>query len=144
MPIDTRDRRLAMVTAVYVRVSSRKTTSGQPVRYLQLAHNERDPVAKMSRTKVLHSFGREDDLGRAAVERLVVSLSRLLEPGRAAAVTGPAELVYLGSRPFGGTDVLDGLWRRLGLPAIGRWTGCCRSTRAGPGGLPPGHRPSQP
>jgi hypothetical protein len=109
-----------MVAAVYVRVSSRKTTSGQPVRYLQLAHNEWDPAAKMSRTKVLHSFGREDDLDRAAIERLVVSLSRLLEPDRAAAATGPAELVFVGSRPFGGTDVLDGLWRRLGLDAVMR------------------------
>jgi hypothetical protein len=87
---------------VYVRVSSRKTTSGQSVRYLQLAHNEWDPVTKMSRTKVLHSFGREDDLDRAAIERLVGSLSRLLDPGRAAAVTAPAELVFVGSRPFGG------------------------------------------
>jgi len=103
---------------VYVRVSTRKTTSGQPVRYLQLAHNEWDPVAKMSRTKVLHSFGREDELDRAAIERLVVSLSRLLEPGRAATVTGPADLVFVGSRPFGGTDVLDGLWRALGLDAV--------------------------
>ena len=103
---------------MYVRVSTRKTTSGQPVRYLQLAHNEWDPVAKMSRTKVLHSFGREDELDRAAIERLVVSLSRLLEPGRAATVTGPADLVFVGSRPFGGTDVLDGLWRALGLDAV--------------------------
>src|SRR5512139_790389 len=109
-----------MVAAVYVRVSSRKTTSGQQVRYLQLAHNEWDPVAKMSRTKVLHSFGREDELDRAAIERLVVSLSRLLEPDRAAAATGPAELVFVGSRPFGGTHVLDGLWRTLGLDAVMR------------------------
>ncbi|MEV0136211.1 IS1634 family transposase [Dactylosporangium sp. NPDC050688] len=105
---------------MYVRVTSRKTTSGQPVRYLQLAHNEWDPVARMSRTKVLHSFGREDDLDRTAIERLVASLSRLLEPDRAAAATGPAELVFVGSRPFGGTDVLDGLWRALGLDAVMR------------------------
>jgi len=111
---------MVIVLAVYVRVSSRKTTSGQSVRYLQLAHNEWDPVAKMSRTKVLHSFGREDDLDRAAIERLVVSLSRLLEPDRAAAATAPAELVFVGSRPFGGTDVLDGLWRALGLDAVMR------------------------
>jgi Transposase DDE domain len=111
---------MVIVLAVYVRVSSRKTTSGQSVRYLQLAHNEWDPVAKMSRTKVLHSFGREDELDRAAVERLVVSLSRLLEPDRAAAATAPAELVFVGSRPYGGTDVLDGLWRALGLDAVMR------------------------
>ncbi|HET8658939.1 MAG TPA: IS1634 family transposase [Micromonosporaceae bacterium] len=111
---------IVIVLAVYVRVSSRKIASGQRVRYLQLAHNEWDPAAKMSRTKVLHSFGREDELDRAAIERLVGSLSRLLEPDRAAAATGPAELVFVGSRPFGGTDVLDGLWRTLGLDAVMR------------------------
>ena len=105
---------------MYVRVSSRKNKSGQQIRYLQLAHNEWDPQARMSRTKVLHSFGREDELDRDAIERLVVSLSRLLDPGRAAALTGPADLVFVGSRPFGGTDVLDGLWRRLGLDAVMR------------------------
>ena len=32
------------------------------MRYLQLTHNEWDPVTKTSRPKVLHSFGREDQL----------------------------------------------------------------------------------
>jgi hypothetical protein len=50
---------------VYVRVSSRKNKSGQVVRYLQLAHNEWDTQAGVSRTKVLYWFGREDQLDRA-------------------------------------------------------------------------------
>jgi hypothetical protein len=37
---------------------------GRTVGYLRLAHNEWDPVAKASRTKVLYSFGREDELQR--------------------------------------------------------------------------------
>jgi hypothetical protein len=53
---------------MYVRASTRKNKSGQVVRYLQLAHNEWDPEAGVSRTKVLHSFGREDDLDRASIE----------------------------------------------------------------------------
>lgn len=111
------------------------------VRYLQLAHNEWDAAAQTSRTKVLYSFGREDDLDRAAVERLVVSRARLLDPGRAAALTIPGDLAYLGSRPLGGTHVLDGIWHRLGLddtarrstrrPATGRWTGSERGKLAG-------------
>jgi hypothetical protein len=60
---------------VYVRTSSRRNKSGQVVRYLQLAHNEWDPAAGVSRTKVLHSFGREDEIDRDAVERLVVALT---------------------------------------------------------------------
>jgi hypothetical protein len=106
---------------VFVRTTTRRNKSGQVVRYLQLAHNEWDPVSRSSKTKVLHSFGREDELDRAAIERLVASLARLLDPARAAALTAPGDLAYLGSRPIGGTHVLDGLWRQLGLDAaIGR------------------------
>ncbi|MFD4977802.1 IS1634 family transposase [Streptomyces sp. NPDC058424] len=100
---------------MYVRTSSRRNKSGQVVRYLQLAHNEWDSAAGVSRTKVLHSFGREDEIDRDAIERLVAALTRLLDPTRAAALTGPADLVFTEARPLGGTYVLDGIWQRLGL-----------------------------
>ena len=100
---------------MYVRVSSRTNKSGQVVRYLQLAHNEWDARAGVSRTKVLHSFGREDELDRGAVERLVTALTKLLDPAAAAALTGPADMVFTDARPMGGAFALDGLWRRLGV-----------------------------
>jgi transposase len=102
---------------VYIRTSTRRNKSGQVVRYLQLAHNEWDGAAGVSRTKVVYSFGREDELDRAGIERLIGSLTRLLDPGAAAALTGPADLAFTDSRPIGGAHVLDGLWRRLGIPA---------------------------
>jgi hypothetical protein len=106
---------------VYVRVSSRTNKTGQVVRYLQLAHNEWDPAAGVSRTKVVYSFGREDELDRPAVTRLVAALSKLLDPAAAAALSGPAGMVFTDSRPMGGAHALDGLWRRLGIDtAIGR------------------------
>ena len=43
------------------------------MRYLQLAHNVWDPVAKRSRAQVIYNFGREDAVSRAALERLVGS-----------------------------------------------------------------------
>src|SRR5260370_4076510 len=67
--------------------------------------------------RVLHNFGREDQLDRAAIERLAGSLCRLLDPGRAAALRKPG-LAYSGSGAFGGPWVLDQLWQRLGLGAI--------------------------
>ena len=100
---------------MYVRVSSRKNKTGQVVRYLQLAHNEWDPDARVSRTKVLHSFGREDEVDRPAIQRLIAALSRLLDPAEAAALTCPAELTFTDSRPLGGAHLLDGLWHRLGI-----------------------------
>jgi Transposase DDE domain len=102
---------------VYVRTTSRTAKDGTVVRYLQLAHNEWDAAAGRSKPRILFSFGREDQLDRAAVERLIGALGRLLDPAAAAAVTGPAELAMLESRPVGGTHVLDALWRRLGIDA---------------------------
>jgi hypothetical protein len=87
------------------------------VRYLQLAHNEWDGEAGVSRTKVVYSFGREDELDRAGIERLIGSLARLLDPAAAAALSGPPDMAFTDSRPIGGAHVLDGLWRRLGIPA---------------------------
>ncbi|MFN2320918.1 MAG: IS1634 family transposase [Dermatophilaceae bacterium] len=91
------------------------------VRYLQLAHNEWDPAAKTSRMKVLYSFGRAEDLDRAAIARLIGSLSRLL--GQASVgldsleneAGAAAGLSFVASRPMGGAYVLDALWTRLGV-----------------------------
>lgn len=100
---------------MYVKRSTRKTADGTTVGYLQLAHNEWDPAAKASRTKVLYSFGREDQLDVAGIRRLVAALCRLLEPDEALAATAPSELRFLESRTLGGAFVLDGLWRQLGI-----------------------------
>jgi hypothetical protein len=105
---------------VYVKASTRKTRDGQTIRYLQLAHNEWDPVAKASKTRVLYSFGREDQLDVAGVRRLVDALSRLLDPADALAAATPAGLEFVESRPLGGVWLLDGLWRQLGIDKIAR------------------------
>jgi IS4 transposase len=102
-------------------VSTRRNKDGTAVRYLQLTHNEWDPATKTSRPKVLHSFGREDQLDRDAIKRLVASLTRLLDPATALTGTptgGTAELAFTSSRPVGGTLVLDALWRRLGIDTV--------------------------
>src|SRR5580704_1063932 len=103
---------------MFVRTAVRRNKDGTAVRYLQLVHNEWDPVAKAARMKVLHSFGREDQLDRAAIERLAGSLHRLLEPGRAAALRAVPDLAYQGSVAYGGPWLLDQLWRRLGIGEI--------------------------
>ncbi len=110
----------------YVKTSVRTTRAGT-VRYLQLAHNEWDPATQRSRTRVLYNFGREDELDKDAVRRLAAALSRLLDPAEALAAAEPGELSVTGSRPAGGTHVLDQMWRRLGLDEVirrtlaGRW-----------------------
>ena len=98
-----------------MRVATRRNTDGTAVRYLQLAHNEWDAATKTSRPKVLYSFGREDSLDRAVIERLVASLCRLLDPGAALAAKTATGLSFVESRAFGGAWLLDQLWRRLGI-----------------------------
>jgi len=101
---------------VYLRSTPRRNKDGSEVRYLQLAHNVWDPAAKRSRVQVIWNFGREEPGTREALERLVASVSRHLDPGRAAPAEG---LEFEESRPLGGTHVLDALWERLGIgPAV--------------------------
>ena len=103
---------------MYVRATPRKNKDGSVVRYLQLAHNVWDPLAKRSRAQVIYNFGREDAISRAAIERLVASLSRFLAPEAALASSAGEGFSFLESRPLGGTYVLDALWRRLGIDAL--------------------------
>ena len=98
---------------MYLRRTQRRTKDRGSVGYLQLAHNVWDPVSKQSKVSVLYSFGREDELDRAAIVRLIGSLQRALEPGEALATAAVGELRFLESRPIGGAWLLDGLWRTL-------------------------------
>jgi hypothetical protein len=102
---------------MFVRTATRRNKDGTAVRYLQLVHNEWDPASKSAKMRVLHNFGREDQVDKAAIERLAGSLCRLLGPGRAAVVREPG-LTYAGSVAFGGPWLLDQLWQRLGIGAI--------------------------
>src|SRR5712691_141154 len=102
---------------MYLRSTPRRNKDGSEVRYLQLAHNVRDPAAKRPKVQVVYNFGREPAT-REALERLVASVTRHLEPGKAAAVAAEG-LEFAESRPLGGTWALDALWERLGIgPAM--------------------------
>jgi hypothetical protein len=98
---------------MYLRTIQRRNKDGSLARYVQLAHNVRLPGSRNPVAKVIHSFGREDELDRAALARLVRSISRFLEPSEQLAAGAPEELRFLDSRPLGGGYVLDQLWRRL-------------------------------
>jgi hypothetical protein len=100
---------------MFVRTATRRNKDGSAVRYVQLVQNEWDPATKSSRMRVVHSFGREDQLDRAAVERLAGSLGRLLGRGPAGAPGAAAGLAYAGSAAYGGPYLLDQLWTRLGI-----------------------------
>ncbi|MPY95873.1 MAG: IS1634 family transposase, partial [Acidimicrobiia bacterium] len=105
------------VLGIYLRTTQRRNKNGSTVRYVQLAENDWNPAKGGAEARVIYSFGREDRLDRAAVARLVASLSRVLGGREALAAAGDPELAFVDSRPMGGAWALDQLWRRLGVDA---------------------------
>jgi hypothetical protein len=104
---------------MYLRSTPRRNKDGTEVRYLQLAHNVWDGAAKRSKVQVIYNFGREDQANREALQRLVASVTRYLDPGKALAASAEG-LEFTESRPLGGTWALDGLWARLEIGAAMR------------------------
>ncbi len=102
---------------MYLRESRRTNRDGSVVAYLQLAHNERHPETGNPVAKVIHSFGRAEQVDRAALARLVSSILRFLTPEEAAAAAHGADVEIVDSRPMGGAWTLDQVWQRLGIGA---------------------------
>ena|SRR6056297_33128 len=70
---------------MYLRTIRRKNKDGSVVEYYQLAHNERHPDTRKPVAKVVHSFGRADELDRDELVRLCKSIARVcgvVRPGK--------------------------------------------------------------
>lgn len=111
---------------MYLRTTSRRTKGGEVVRYLALAHNERNergvPVAR-----VIHNLGREDLLDREALVRLVGSIQRFLGGEQALRAGTPHGFDFVRAPECGGPHAIDALWRELGIgKAIARVAGSAR------------------
>jgi transposase len=103
---------------MYLRTTQRRNRDGSVVRYVQLAHNRR--VEGVTQAQVLLTLGREDQLDRDGLRRLVASITRYLGEPDAGVPTDVAQLAGDGlrvaaSRPVGTVHLLDGLWRTLGV-----------------------------
>ena len=72
---------------MYLRETKRRNADGSSVSYLALAQNERDPQTGVPRARIIHRFGRADQVDRDALARLVRSISRFLDPAEAVAAT---------------------------------------------------------
>jgi hypothetical protein len=100
---------------MYLRETKRRNADGSEVSYLALAQNERDAVTGVPRARVVHRFGRADQVDREALARLVRSISRFLDPADAVAATAAGEVRLLDSRAMGSCWLADRLWERLGV-----------------------------
>jgi len=102
---------------MYLRETRRTNRDGSVVAYLQLAHNERHPQTGSPIAKVIHNFGRAEQVDRAALARLVSSISRFLTPEQAISAAAGADVEVLDSRRLGGAWTLDRVWERHGIGA---------------------------
>lgn len=105
---------------MYIRTVTRKNKDNSEVRYIQVAHNFWDPKARRSKTKVLLNLGREEEVDKEALKRLVSSIARFLGPEevlKAGAELSGKNISFVSSRELGGTWLLEKLWKNLGIQA---------------------------
>ena len=107
---------------MYLRSTKRKNKDGSTVEYYQLAHNERHPQTRKPVAKIIHNFGRADQLDRQELVRLCSSIARVC----GLIVTDPVDPT---TQPIGFCEglkikqtlslgcplVVETLWERLGL-----------------------------
>jgi hypothetical protein len=90
---------------MHLRETRRHNKDGSVVSYLALGHNERDVDSGVPQARIIHNFGRTDQVDREGLARLVRSISRFLDPAEAAA-TSTGKVRILDARPMGTSWVL--------------------------------------
>src|SRR5208337_4629525 len=75
---------------MYLRMTQRRNRDGSTVAYYALAENDWNADTKRAEARVVHNFGRADQLDRAALQRLVNSINRVLDEDGGVANTTPA------------------------------------------------------
>ena len=102
---------------MYLRITERRNRDGSTVAYYALAENTWNAAAKRAEARVVHNFGRADEVDRDGLRRLIKSINRVLEAGEAVA-DGTAALPEIEiERVFELGVVLAArqLWEELGI-----------------------------
>ena len=117
---------------MYLRTTRRKNKDGSVVQYHQLAHNERHPLTGKPVARIIHSFGRADELDRDDLVRLCQSIARVcgvqvIDPladsqdsGVPDALGLPEDLKLMRTLAFGTPLVIEALWEQLGMGDVFR------------------------
>jgi hypothetical protein len=77
---------------MYLRVTERRNRDGSATAYYALAENVWNATAKRSEVRVVHNFGRADRLDKAALQRLVASINRVIDAADAVPLRGKTAL----------------------------------------------------
>src|SRR5580693_1138227 len=110
---------------MYLRITQRHNRDRSSVTYYALAESVWNADAKRREARVVHSFGRADQLDRAELERLIKSINRVLDAGNDAAggaeTSGCPEIEIERVFELGVVLAARALWEELGIgPAIRR------------------------
>jgi transposase len=105
---------------MYLRITERRNRDGSTVSYYALAENIWNPEARRSETRVVHSFGRADQLDKAALQRLVASINRVIdsdagEPAPTREQTALPEIDIEAVFELGVVLTARRLWEELGI-----------------------------
>src|SRR3978361_1390115 len=116
---------------MYLRVTERRNRDGSTVAYYALAENHWNAEAKRSETRVIHSFGRADQLDRAVLQRLLASINRVIDADAADTLptrgkTAVAEIEIDAVFELAIVLTARGLWEAIGIGDAMRLRGARR------------------
>src|SRR3954463_11733748 len=105
---------------MYLRVTERRNRDGSTVAYYALAENVWNAQTKRSEAQVIHTFGRADQLDKAALQRLIASIQRVIDADAAGAIAarGKASLPDIeidAVFELGVVLAARALWEELGI-----------------------------
>jgi len=112
---------------MYLRTTRRKNKNGSVVAYYQLAHNERHPITGKPIARIIHSFGRADELERDQLVRLCQSIARVCglqvidplattdEASLHSPLGLPKDLKLIRTLSLGTVLLIEALWERVGI-----------------------------
>jgi hypothetical protein len=114
---------------MYLRTTKRKNKDGSVTEYFQLAHNERSPETNTTVARIIHSFGRADQLDRDELVRLCRSIARvcgvtvhdpLTDDAATAETPGflPDGLEIIRTIEVGTVWVIEALWKQIGIARV--------------------------
>ncbi len=110
---------------MYLRTSRRKNKDGSVIEYYQLAHNERHPETRKPVARIIHNFGRAEQLDRDELVRLCKSIARVCDlevidrlaegEGERTKDALPDDVKLIRTVGLGNVVVIEALWERLGI-----------------------------
>src|ERR1700758_3427134 len=105
---------------MYLRITERRNRDGSAVAYYALAENVWNAQAKRSEAQVIHNFGRADQLDKAALQRLIASIQRVIDADAADALpvrgkTNLPDIAIDAVFELGVVLAARALWEELGI-----------------------------